>query len=165
MSILLLNIEPIQQKSAWMTSQIYTLEIKRLAKYCQKHYPNEVFDLGQNRILQLEIIWEVLIPFLSDVLEFDPVSWKGKICRSGPECRRPRPSPFFGSLFDFNKVIDNAPVHKLLIDDENKPKNLRIIFLRPNCTGHIQVKLNFNLNVSYNMVHILWCHIIWSIFF
>ena len=37
-----------KQKNAWMTSAIYTLEIKRLSEYCNEHYPGEVFDLGMS---------------------------------------------------------------------------------------------------------------------
>ena len=42
------------------------------------------------------------------------------------------------SLFKFITVVDNAPVHKLLLSDDQKPTNINIIFLRPNCTGFIQ---------------------------
>ena len=37
--------------------------------------------------------------------------------------------------FWFIKVIDNAPCHSLLLSESEKPKNLRILFLRPNTTG------------------------------
>ena len=43
------HFEPFsKQKNAWMTSSIYTLEIKRLSEYCNTHYPGEVFDLGMS---------------------------------------------------------------------------------------------------------------------
>ena len=37
------------------------------------------------------------------------------------------------------KVMDNAACHKFLLSDAMMPKNVRIVFLRPNCTGIIQV--------------------------
>ena len=45
------NYVHYQQKNAWMTSAIYTLEIQRLSYYCQEYCPNEVFDLGKNQNL------------------------------------------------------------------------------------------------------------------
>ena len=41
-----LNFKPLKQSNAWMTSQIFTLEIQRLSHYCNEHYPGEIFDLG-----------------------------------------------------------------------------------------------------------------------
>ena len=50
-------------------------------------------------------------------------------------------------IIKISTVIDNAPVHKLLLPDDKKPTNINIIFLRPNSTGLIQpADLRYNGN-------------------
>ena len=53
-ALLKCHFEPKQQRNAWMTSAIYTLEIQRLSKFCNENYPDEVFDLGQNQSLSFK---------------------------------------------------------------------------------------------------------------
>ena len=122
------HFEPIKQKNAWMVSPIYTLEIQRLSHYCDEKYPNETFDLGMNHNVRTVRCSDCSMFGLFDVRT---VRWSDCSVFGLFGVRTVRCSDSFW----FIKVIDNAPCHSLLLSESEKPKNLRILFLRPNTTG------------------------------